>query len=381
MTRLFLCLALIVALALAASADTITAVINGKTITVPTITVNGVTYLDIAALVKLLGPGATFDAAAKKLVIAPAPATPPATNLANWGVPQLPGENGQFGAVYKMGKEGQMYYFRLNSAEYTTSQVTIGDRLFWPKADEKLLLLRFSVQNPNKVDTFVRYDFMKMMVVDAMNVNHEGTNGWGDAENKQDVAITLKPSQRIDCYTFIRVPAKGIIPKLIVQKDPSLLRYDLHDVVKTLEAPVVDPNDAAKATALEEVPALTGVSYPCGAFNITVQKFETVKDALVSAPKNGGTFLVATLLIKNMDPKDRLLRADFLKPELLSADGEVLRYGGMLFATANRPVAQDLKAGQEMAVRLFFEVPKGVTPKTVTIKEYQSRGYRYDIPQ
>jgi len=26
-------------------------------------------------------------------------------------------------------------------------------------------------------------------------------------------------------------------------------------------------------------------------------------------------------------------------------------------------------------------VPKGVTPKTVTIKEHQSRAYRYDIPQ
>ena len=66
--HLVLCLLLCIS-GLAAFAATTTVVLNGQAVTVPVIESNGKAFVDIAALMKLLGGSATFNADAHKLFI------------------------------------------------------------------------------------------------------------------------------------------------------------------------------------------------------------------------------------------------------------------------------------------------------------------------
>lgn len=382
MHRIATYLLLTLAFGLAARAQTMSLTINGKTVIVPIIVQNGKTLIDAATLAKLFG--GAYDPAAQKMTITATAPAPTGGGAADSGQPQLPGENGQLNVNYKMGKDNPMY-FRLLSATFTTAPVVFGDNLFTCTAAEKILLLRFTIQNPNKTDLFVRGDQLTMMVVDAMNVNHDVHATWGDAEHHQVVDLNLKPGQKIEAYATVNVPAKGIVPKLIVQaggNDLPVLRYDLHGKLTPLTPPFADPADQSGMTALEEVPAQLGAGYAYHKFNITVEKFETVAKAFGEyAPPEDGSFYVATLLIKNAAPTTSFLRGDQITPELTSTDGETLDYRSvMLFATTDRVIDQDMKIGQEMRVRILFDLPKGVTPQTMTIKEDTSHVYRYKVP-
>src|SRR5579871_6690364 len=67
------------------------------------------------------------------------------------GTAQLAGENGKIGVTYTLGKSSP-YNFTLLDARYSASRVVIGGDTAMPKADEKLLVVDFTVQNPQKVN-------------------------------------------------------------------------------------------------------------------------------------------------------------------------------------------------------------------------------------
>lgn len=371
---------------LAAFAATTTVVVNGKSVTVPVIETNGKAYIDAVALMKLLGGSASFDAKTHKLIVS-STAKPAATTTtsASSGTGQLPGGiDDKFGTIYSMNKSNPLY-FSLLSAEYTTTPIVIGDTLYAPNANEKLLVLHFSVQNPQKSELFVRYDSLHLTAVDAMNVNHEGIADWGDAEKHGSIALSLKPAQKLLAYAAVVVPAKGLAPKLMVlpgNGEGPVLRFDLRDKVTGMAAPIADPSDATGATALETVPAKAGTAYPYHNFTITVEKFGYSTEALGdNTLEDGDRFLVVTTLMKNATPGETFLRYDSITPLVTDVDGAELKYTGMLFATTNREIAQNIKAGAEMRVRLYFTVPKDCTPKTLSIKEGESRAYEFNVTQ
>ncbi|SMB78247.1 hypothetical protein [Deinococcus hopiensis] len=65
------------------------------------------------------------------------------------GTKQLDGQNARLGQTFTLGKQSPLN-FTLNSAEYSTDRVVIGSEIYYAKADEKLLVLRDTVQNPQK---------------------------------------------------------------------------------------------------------------------------------------------------------------------------------------------------------------------------------------
>jgi len=370
-------LLLLLTSAVACLAANTTVVMNGKTVNVPVVLVDGKAYLDAAALMKLLGGSASFNVAANKVTLSTRAGAGPAVELA--------GNNGHPGSTYVVGKSSPVY-FCLNSAEYTTQPLIIGTTLYAPKADEKLLLLRFTLQNPQQADLFVRWDsLLRLTAVDAMNVNHAADQNWGDAESHEPVEMSLKPAQKLDVYTAITVPAKGIVPKLMVQSvvegDGPVLRYDLHGVVTPLPAPIADPADPTGATARPTVPAQVGTAYPYGNFAVTVESITTTTDALDGdPPAEDGSYLAVTLRMKNCSPIETLARWDTFTPHCTSTDGEELKFHpALLFASTNRPIEQNLKPDQEVLARIYFEVPNGVTAKTLVLKEGDGRGYKFTI--
>jgi hypothetical protein len=305
---------------------------------------------------------------------------------------QLAGDNGVFGTVYAIKKEGTLY-FRLKSAEYTTDQVVMGDSLYVPKSDEKLLVLHFTVQNPQKSEQYVRWDSLNFTAVDSMNNNHDGNNDWGDddAKDHAKIAMSMKPAQTINVLTVITVPAKGSIPKLMVlpgSDNGPVLRYIMNPDPKapvqnkpgSLKAPIVDSADATGYTAIETVPGVVGTAYPYGNFDTTVEKFDYSTSAVGDyTPEDGGRLLLVTVLMKNESPSDQFLRYDTVAPVLTSTDGEELKYDDMFLATGNRPFAQNVKGLAEVRVRMLFEVPKDATPKTLALKENESRTYEFAV--
>jgi len=368
-----LCLLLLAGLAVFAAT---TVVIDGKVVTVPTIEQNGKAFVDVVALMKLLGGAATFDPATHKVVI-DSDGAPSAGQLA--------GDNGELNKAYSLVKSNPIQ-FSLLRAEYTTTPITIGDKIYAPKAEEKLLVLHFTVQNMQAATNFIRYDRLHITAVDAMNVNHEAQQGWGDAENHTYVALDLKPKQKLECYAAIIVPAKGVIPKLMImpwkEGDGPILRYDLRDKVTALPAPIADPADPTGATALENVPGELGKTYPYATFEVAVEQFSYLDTKLGdTTPPTGGRLLIANLRVKNIAPVDSLLRYDMFRPVVTDADGAEVRYRGMLFATSEAKVAQLAKPGSEMRVRICFSVEKGSTPVKLSINEgAKTRNYEYAIP-
>jgi hypothetical protein len=324
----------------------------------------------------------TASAAVKKPV-KPLPKKPKA------GAVQLAGDNGVFGTVYSISKKSSIF-FRLKSVELTTDQVVIGDQMYVPKANEKLMILHFTIQNPQKTELFVRWDSLRFTAVDKTNHNCEGNNDWGDADDPQHgkVAMNLKPTQTVNVVMPIVVPADGIVPKLMVlpasEGDGPVLRYDLKNNPKNkvtpLTAPIADPADTTGYTALEIVPGVVGTSYPYEKFDITVEKIEYTTEKINDTELDeGAKFMLVTLLMKNAAPSESFLRYDYVGPVVSSTDGEEYKYNDMLFATANRSFAQNIKPNAEIRVRMCFTVPSGSTPKSLSLKEGESRTYQFEV--
>jgi hypothetical protein len=373
-----------------------TVVLNGKVVAIPMVEAGGHAYLDVAALAKILGWKVTYNAAAHKVMLSTAAgAAAPTTTAGGHGAAgtgspssrtvELAGDNGVLGRVYSLRKDTPLH-FSLKSAEFTTQQVVVGEHAQFPSAAEKLLVLHFTVQNPSTDERYVRYDSLRFTAVDAMNVNHEGDNvDWGDEQSHQPVRISLKPAQRIDCYTALKVPAKGPIPKLMVlpgsDNDGPVLRYDLRDKVTGLQPPIADPADATGATALDKVPAAAAAAYPLEGFDFTLEGLGWSTADLLGdgALENGERYLVATVLLQNDCPTEQYARYDMVTPTLISTDNEELKYNDMLLATANRAVRQDVAAGQSMRVRLIFTVPADTTPGTLSVCQGDSRTFVYQV--
>lgn len=378
MTRIALTLLLLCLSLSTFAAATVT--VNGKTVAIPVIETNGKAYVDVQALMKAVGGTATYDAKTHKVAVTTSTAGSGAS-----GTAQLAGDNGEFGKLYSIRKDVPLF-FTLLRAEYTTEQVAVGDRTYVPAQDEKLLVLHFTVQNPNKTDSLVRSDSLRFMAVDAKEVNHNGEL-WGDEETKARLDMMLKPAQKIAGYTVISVPASGVVPKLMVQPagydNGPVLRYDLRGKVTALKAPIADPADATGATALVTVPAVMHTAYPMKEFDLTVEKTEFATATMLDnyTAKNGERFLLVNITANNNASMPDLLRSDTFKAFAYSADGEEFRMRGLLFATSDRRIDQMVPPSNELRGRIYFVIPKGVTLTKFTVQEDKSRVYAYEFKE
>ena len=80
------------------------------------------------------------------------PATKPKANPNSpvlLGTTQLPGDFGQLGTTYTVGKSDPVN-FTLKSAEYSITPLMVGNSIWVPKADQKLLVLHYTIHNPLK---------------------------------------------------------------------------------------------------------------------------------------------------------------------------------------------------------------------------------------
>ena len=281
------------------------------------------------------------------------------------GTPQLPGDNGKLDQAYTMGVDQQLN-FTLRGAEYTLGRLVIGQAYYAPLKDQKLLLLRFTVQNPNKSETQLRFDTFKFMAVDSQDVNHDGIPDIvKQDENQKSLDINLKPGQRVDVETGILVPAKVSVPKLIVEHNSGgkVLRCDMHGIIKPLPAPYADPADKTGATALAEIPAARDEFYPLDQLDLKyVSAALTAEKLGEHEPGEGKQFLVVTIALRNGTNAEQNYRFDTLAVRLTTADGEKEDHtqNELLKTSRNEDANSALPAGESYICRLVVEVSKDV---------------------
>lgn len=307
--------------------------------------------------------------------------TTSSTNRAKLGTTQLSGENAQVGTTYTLGKDSPVNV-TLNRVEYTVGPVRFGNNDLWPKKTEKLLVLHYTLHNPQKGDLRLAWNTINITAVDANDKNWRFVQDVAVEGTHEKCHMSLKPAQKTKVYTCIIVPAAGEIPKVIFESlDRLVLRYNLKGKAAPLPAPIADPADASGATALERVPGSFGEYYPMQGLFAKVDSAAFWSGSVEGRSlKPGARFMEVVCAAKNEGLRNERLVWSTFKPRLSDADGiELRRLDNVYSATRDAAINTEIEPGQEIRFRYFFEVPGGAQVKSFTWAQIPGREYTYDL--
>jgi hypothetical protein len=358
-------------------------VINGKTVKLETLEKNGKVYVEVNGFAKALEASVRFDKTKNQFVILTSANAP--SDVA--GTTQLTGGAGEIGKAYTLGKVHPMN-FTLRSAEFSVTRVTVGRDVYAPNAEEKLLILHYTAQNPTKQDQGFSYNAFRFTAVDSQDVNHVFDGYVAREGTSESLDLYLKPAQKIDVTAAWTLPANGAVPKLIVQRlgedNAPVLRYDLRGKVKPLRVPFADPDDPTGSSALKQVPAKAGVYYPLRLLDIKLEGVTYDTNAMEQRlPAEGKRYLVAGFAVKNATGSSAEAVAYSYGAfgfTLHDADGERMDFGGSLVkATRDEPSEGYLRPGEEIRFRVYFELSAGVQGRVLMVSDRNSRMYAFDL--
>ena len=325
----------------------------------------------IVAFVSIPGMSAAKKTAAKKT-------SPPRIVL---GTKQLNGDQAQLGLTYTLGKSNPINV-TLDKVEYTVEPVKFGRNIIAPNADQKLMVLHYTLHNCMPSARGLGWGTLKINAVDSNDTNWDYYGDVAMEATSELCRMDLKPAQKTKVYTVIVVPAKGEIPKLMFQSsDKLVLRYDIRGKATKLPTSIADPADSTGATALEKVPAQMGTYYSIRELHGKIDSAEfSVEPFKGKAPKKGFRYLVIKGTAKNNLVDKRGFSWGTLKPKLVDADGGEIRWGGeTYYASREEPARGNIELGQELRFRWVFDVPEKVQLQSVSMVEGNGRTYVYDL--
>ncbi len=372
--------------------------INGASSSEKAIVVAGKSYVPISAL-KSLGVNVTASnttLALSRAGTAATPSTPP-VNTGVAGTQQLSGGVGVFNQAATLGKESPLN-FTLRSLEYQFGRIAIGQNVWEANSKQKLLLVRFTVQNPQKNrDVQFNHSSFLFTLVDSNNVS--STPAWAATELNfaRDNDFTpldtpLKPGQRLDAYTVFVVPSEVSVPKLIVERfnerTAGVLRFDLTGKIKGLPTPFAADSNGFKA--LQEITAQIGTYYPVGRVDMRLESAQvSTLEAGEMRPSEGKRFVRLNFAFRNPMPRG----APNAGVTMCGTDGFILEFTdsdnerqttqscgtNFLKPTRNENGDGELAPGQEIKLRYLFEVPNNVAAAKLAVYTEPSVRYIFDI--
>lgn len=296
------------------------------------------------------------------------------------GTKQLPGDFGKLGTTYTLGKESPLNV-TLTGAEYTTdhwvyesafSGVLHGQ----PKAEEKTLLLKLTVQNPTQQPLSLSPGGLKLTAVTPDSTGSERSALINPKTAKECLNLPLKPGQKVDVIALVTVPAKEPIHKLLIQREDGtpVVRYDLTGKITALPA-----WGGAGAESKDTIVGIRDCVMPVAWFELGLRGLEW-SEAKIDGdeePGEGNHFLVAHLSFQALADKIGLNFGTF-DMTLTTEDGQKIvkeapgGIGGFLLETRLTPFAGELDKGQKQNIRVFFRVAKDAKPKTITITDRET---------
>jgi len=295
------------------------------------------------------------------------------------GTAQLAGENGKFDVTYTLDKNSPLN-FTLLSASYSPSRLVIGNICTFPRVDQKMLVINFTVQNPQHTDFNYDWSAIKFTVLDPDGTSYDRSADVGKAGTHIRAGVSLKPGQKFAAYTGFVVPEGAKIVKLIADRgNPPVLRVNLAGHIKPLTAPFADPADPTGATCLSNIPAKAGVYYPSGDLDVRYDSAAFVDGPLGYVHADQGNRLyVATYTIRNMIPSSVGYQPGLVELTLQTSDGEKETPMTVLKTIRNEQLGEQLSPGDEYTARAVFQLPQNVTGKSLTFGE-GNYGKKYTV--
>jgi len=288
------------------------------------------------------------------------------------GTTQMPGDFGKIGQTYTMGKY-EPVNFTLKSAEYSIGFFGVEPNRWVPSANQKLLILHYTIHNPLPKEQTYDWSYMHFTAVDSKDKNADAIQAVAREGTTENGRITLKPAQKAEVMSAIIVPAEGVIPKLIVEREKGqpVVRYDLRGKVTPLPPHCADPSDVSGATVRREIDAKQGTFYLLGGIearldSVTYSK-EPIADFELPAGKQN---VIAVFTIKSTPKRSENYAWSTFDAVLRDADGEKTPYNQWLLkGSRNERAEGKLEPGEEVRVRFFFPIPEKVTGKALLLKE------------
>lgn len=298
------------------------------------------------------------------------------------GTTQMAGDWGIMNRPYSLGDKGSKMNFTLKSAEYTVGQVVVGTETYIPKEGEKLLVIRYTVHNPEKVVGTANWATFKFTAVDAEEANHPNMLKIGQEPSLKDLSSRLKPAQKVEAYAVIKVGAKGEVPKLIVQRGSGLvLRYDLTGKVKPLAAEYADPSDPTGATLISEVAGSIGQYYHAGDYDFKVNSIEVRSESSGKKIQKGKALVVIGCTVKNKAAIETTFTWTAVKPSLIMDSSTAKWDQGLVDLTSLEDISPPkLAPGQETTLGFVFVVKADTKPVTLLCKNKAEVTVKFDVP-
>lgn len=320
------------------------------------------------------------------------PAPPASPGRIVLGTNQLPGEFGKFGLTYTVGKESPLN-FTLLSAEYRADRFigtnSVDQLSSWvPNKQQKLLVIKYTVQNPNPTDTRLWYLSFEFAAVSADDQNSKIINHpWiGDSRSYKDVM--LKPAQKATLTAAFLVPAEGEVPKLIVQRsqDPkaAVIRYDLRGKVAKMKAPWSEDG----YTALPSIPTALDTYVPWQGADLKVIGLAPMEQPVadLGTPRDKQQYALR-IGLRGVTPVPGRVWYGQFRIMLKLADGDLIEinpYGRLLRTSSSDRFDGAVPDGEEMTARLVLDLPPGTKVAQVKIfariDDQDYRTYVFDLP-
>ncbi len=310
----------------------------------------------VTALLACLALGA---AEAQKPKVKPKPKSKPVA------AKQLPGGVGALNVPVRLGEGDEVFQVVLTDASFETRVVNADDTIV-AAADKKLLVLKFTVQNPHStMDRFYRGDSFHWMVVGANADNYTDVGTAYNPDKLTAVSLELKPAQRIPLWTYIEIPKDDPVPKLMltIQSSKNVVRYDLKGKVKPLTG----------IFAMSEPTAKFGENLPIGVYDWVVSAPESSTKSPIPSMEveESAPFLTFPITVSNPGKIVKYFRYDSLQYEFTDADGTPVDIAAVdaVRASSPEPFAGDLKSGQALKLRLVFRLAGNAKPVSLTLKD------------
>jgi hypothetical protein len=384
------------ALALAQSVQrTLNVLVNGQPNADKAIVVNNTSYVPARVLRNF---GVTVTAQGNNLLLngsggtggtvssspaasAPVSSNPAPSNSGAAGTNQLAGNQGRLNVAYTMGKQAPLN-FTLNAAEYRLEPISLGGEVYSVDGTQKMLILRFTVQNPTQAERDLSWGSFKITAIDSRDVNHEFKSYFVREGETDRYNTSLKASQRVNLVAGVIVPSNANITKLLLERNGEtapVVRYDLRNQIKPLAAPYSTDG----FTALPEIAAQTGTNYLTQSFAMRVESFAFTNETLDGkTPDEGKRFITATVTVKNLrQTQEADVGWSTLKAAITDADGVRIENNNYIVrASSGQRFDTTLKPNAEARYRFFLEVDQSQSLKQFSLKEGDDgRVFTYDI--
>lgn len=292
----------------------------------------------------------------------------PAPNKPTLGTVQLPGDNGKVGTTYQLGEKGGELHFTLNSARIASYFKNPQDNIF-AKEGERLLILTFTAQNPQKgTDMSLSWSSFEFTAISPNDQNFTSSDYIYQADTLTHYNANLKPAQKVQVVKVVPIYNTGPVKKLMVRRGSgAVLRYDLSDVLGKVES--IFTNDGIDLA--NEGPGKIGTKFEVGGREIEVQEVATRTSKVGDyEPSEDNQVITVQMKVTNLFAKPISVSWSSFQPSLTTEDGEQLDWrSDFISMGSGKTISQEVAPGESIRGLLVFAAPKGVLPNRLKLRE------------